>query len=450
MKSTSFLLVAILAMVTTACARKEPPSQPDADGQTAEQPNVIEINPTVRSNLGINFAKVQRRAVASTLRVPGAFELQPLARHEYRMLLPGRVSLQVDQYQAVSAGDVLYRFQSPAWTDLKEKILIARQNVAEGRLEMEVASARLDEMRDQQQTIQERLNALASAEFSSAELRTEMERLQGSMRRLEAELRLADAKRSNAEAMHEHAVHRAASITELSERELMQEIPHEGGPVPAYQALDWIEVRAAADGVVERLAVTDGSIVEPSGLVVTTVDPSRVRFRATALQSDMPHIEAGASAQIVPPRVKGISLDNAVEASVFLGLEAHPDQRTITVIANPMTMAPWIHPGVSAFLEIVTDATEGLALAIPASAVVKDGITHVFFRRNPQNPNQAIRVEADLGVSDGRWVVIHSGASLGEEVVLEGAYELKLATTQSGTSQQGGHFHADGSYHGEH
>jgi hypothetical protein len=38
----------------------------------------------------------------------------------------------------------------------------------------------------------------------------------------------------------------------------------------------------------------------------------------------------------------------------------------------------------------------------------------------------------------------------GDEVVLSGAYELKLAMQQSGAAQAGGHFHADGSFHGDH
>ncbi len=58
-------------------------------------------------------------------------------------------------------------------------------------------------------------------------------------------------------------------------------------------------------------------------------------------------------------------------------------------------------------------------------------------------------VEADLGVNDGRWIEIRSELGPNDEVVLNGAYELKLASSQSGTSQKGGHFHADGSFHGE-
>jgi hypothetical protein len=36
---------------------------------------------------------------------------------------------------------------------------------------------------------------------------------------------------------------------------------------------------------------------------------------------------------------------------------------------------------------------------------------------------------------------------VGDEVVLNGVYELKLAT--SSTAQKGGHFHPDGTFHAE-
>ena len=122
----------------------------------------------------------------------------------------------------------------------------------------------------------------------------------------------------------------------------------------------------------------------------------------------------------------------------------------MTLLATPEELAPWIRPGVSAFLEIVVESTEAPALAIPRSAIVQDGLTHVFFRRDPRDPNKAIRVEADMGVSDGRWVVLHSGVMRGDEVVLAGVYELKLATEQRDATAQGGHVHADGSSHDDH
>lgn len=97
------------------------------------------------------------------------------------------------------------------------------------------------------------------------------------------------------------------------------------------------------------------------------------------------------------------------------------------------------------------ESTGGPALAIPRSSIVRDGVAHVFFRRDPSDPNKAIRVEADMGVDDGRWVAINSGVAPGDEIVLDGAYELKLASQQDGVVQKGGHVHADGTFHeGDH
>ena len=77
--------------------------------------------------------------------------------------------------------------------------------------------------------------------------------------------------------------------------------------------------------------------------------------------------------------------------------------------------------------------------------MIRDGLSRVFFRRDPGNPDQVIRIDADLGADDGRWVVVESGVKTGDQVVLHGAYELMLSS--SGSSRQGGHFHADGTFH---
>jgi multidrug efflux pump subunit AcrA (membrane-fusion protein) len=79
--------------------------------------------------------------------------------------------------------------------------------------------------------------------------------------------------------------------------------------------------------------------------------------------------------------------------------------------------------------------------------VQQDGLAPVFFRRDPKDSNKAIRTNADLGIDDGRWVVVHSGLRAGDEIILDGAFQLMLASTQSGGTPAGGHFHADGTFH---
>lgn len=441
------------AFALNGCSRDDA-GQADApvEQQSAEAPptNRIDIPPTVRSNLGLTFVNVERRRVASTIRMPGAFELQPLARHEYRLTLPGRVQLEVDQHQRVEPGDLLYRFRSPEWPELQHEIIVGEQNIETAQADIAVAKARIDEAKARLALMRRRLETLAQADFRQADLEAQAAEIEASLPRLRAELRQAETRLDNGRRTREHALHRAAAATGFTEATLAEEVPHDGDLVPFYRTIDWIEVRAGEPGIVETLALTDGAFAEAPSLALSTIDPSKVRFRAMALQSDLVRLTDGAEARIVPPAAPGAPIGDGVDASMTIGLEAHPEQRTVTLLATPREQRAWIRPGVSAFLEVVTDSTGGVALAIPRSAIVKDGIVHVFFRRDPADPNKAIRVEADMGVSDGRWVAINSGLSLNDEVVLDGAYELKLASQQSGVGQEGGHFHADGSFHGDH
>jgi hypothetical protein len=127
-----------------------------------------------------------------------------------------------------------------------------------------------------------------------------------------------------------------------------------------------------------------------------------------------------------------------------IGLSADADERTVDLIVTPAKLATWARAGVSAHLEI-TLAGGGEELAIPLSTVVSDGAVPIIFRRDPANPDKVIRTEADIGITDGRWIVIKSGVKAGDEIVLGGSYQLMLAT--SGNASKGGHFHPDGTFH---
>jgi len=448
--STVFVSLPLLTACSSNVNSTDQHAHEEHDAGNETPTNRIDVPPTVRDNLGITFARVERREVANTIRVPGAFELQPRARHEYRITLPGRVDLQVDQYARIQPGDVLYRFRSPKWPQLQQDIIGAEQNIDSARAEINVARAKLTEAQAQLQSIRNRLEALASADFKKAELEAQAVDLEARIPRFEAELEQARTNHANAQRSREQALHRAAAAIDRSRSELSEPVTHDGEQIPRYRVIDWIEVSASESGVVQILAVTDGAYVEPPAMVMATLDPTQVRFRAMGMQSDLPKLMNGATARIAPPRTPGLSINDSIEAELTLGLEAHSDQRTITLIATPHESRSWARPGVSAFLEVVVESSSGPALAIPRSAIVRDGITHVFFRRDPNNANQVIRVEADMGVNDGRWVAIKSGLAPSDEVVLDGAYELKLASERSGITQEGGHFHADGTFHADH
>ena len=129
MKRSRFITISMLALCLTlpACKRGDESAQEEAGDQPT---NRVDIPASVRSNLGITFAKVERRDVANTIRVPGSFELQPLARHEYRLMLPGHVEFEVDQFDKVEVGTPLYRFRSPQWLELQSRVDLAKASLA--------------------------------------------------------------------------------------------------------------------------------------------------------------------------------------------------------------------------------------------------------------------------------------------------------------------------------
>jgi hypothetical protein len=285
-----------------------------------------------------------------------------------------------------------------------------------------------------------RMEALARAEFKRADLQAKLDTLKSDA--LVSKAALDAALYSASKLLGPHDTHHDHDHPSL---DLLEDV----NGVPRYRTMEWIEEHAIKPGVVESFAITDGCFVEEATLIMTTVDPGEIRFRGTGLQSNLPYFKEGQAVSIIAPQGDSTEVKKVIEGQLSLGVISDPVRRTVPLYALPTELKAWARPGVSTFLEVVTEDSSGFVLAIPKASIAKDGIVHVFFKRDPLDPNKAIRVEADLGIDDGRWIEVKSGIGPGERVVLEGVYELKLATSQSGTSQKGGHFHADGTFHEE-
>lgn len=401
-------------------------------------------------NLGITFARAEYRNVAQTLRVPGQFELLPTARREYRTPLGGRVELLVTQFQEVEAGTPLYHVDSAAWHDLHEQIIAAQAQVdAMGPLR-EAHRAHEKSLADKVVLWEERLEQLEALRSVGGGGAAQFTEAQAALNATQAEL--ADVLEKDAELQAQHLQFQAELRSRVARRDLLI---RSAGSVPAGDATATAgvlegryTVHAMAPGIVETIAITPGGWAEEHDAVLSLVQPDQIRFRARALQSDLGRLHVGLPARIAPPQGGSIPLQEVMEGSLQLGLAADADQRTLDLIVQPETLAAWAGAGIWAYLEITLAGGQEV-LAIPLSAVVRDGVTPILFRRDPANPDRAIRMEADLGLSDGRWIVMASGVQEGDEIVVGGNYQLMLAT--SGQASQAGHFHADGTFHaGEH
>jgi hypothetical protein len=405
----------------------------------------IAVPPEVRSNLGIRFAKVEKRAVAKTRRIPGAFELLPEARFEYRALLGGRVTLYVEQFQDIDAGCLLLTINSPKWRQTQHEAVEAEGEITMAEARRDVAKARLEEGRTLLGKVNERVGNLADSGVRNAALEAESTALRSSLPRLEAELREREAAVDEAHEHYHSRLRTLSSVTGIS----VAELTGETGQISPWRAITELEVRATGSGRVEAIQVNQGAWMEEGELAITTVDSEKIRFHADAPQSDLAYYRDGQQARIVPSQGGSVGIQDVGHGTLVVGLTAHPVERTISMFVRPEAPVPWARAGVSAYLEVNTSETGGLQLAIPQSSVIQDGLEHVFFRRDPNDPDRVLRAVADLGESDGRWVALRSGVWEGDEIVLEGAYALKL-TGSGQQAPEGYHYHADGSLHKDH
>ncbi|MBM4059651.1 MAG: HlyD family efflux transporter periplasmic adaptor subunit [Planctomycetes bacterium] len=452
-----------LALCLAACA-PEPPSAPAAGAAApAAATDRIDVPAPVRENLGVVFVPVERRRVAVTLRLPGHFELLPAARVEHRTPIAGRVHVAVQPLQPVVPGDLLYTLDSPEWRrmqrelgELRTELQITAARIATMQPLLEAHHAHEQSLREAAVVVQERLQNLEATRQSVGGQATELAATRVQLAQLRAQAAEAAehhaetaAKRAELEATRDAGEQRfrlmlaaAATHAGTTPEELAADVPGTAQPLPRWQQLDQLAVRATAAGLAVELPVASGAWVETGGLVTTVVDLERVRFRAKCPQGDLARVRAGQPARVVTSPGDGRT---PVEGRLLLGAEADPTQRTLDLFLAVEQAPDWARPGFAAFLEFETAGGAAAELAIPRGAVMRDGLRAVFFRRDPANPDRVIRVEADLGVDDGRWVEVKSGLVDGDTVVLAGAYELMLAS--SGTTQRAGHFHADGTFH---
>ncbi|MCC7065410.1 MAG: HlyD family efflux transporter periplasmic adaptor subunit [Planctomycetes bacterium] len=453
-----------LAALLASCSRPAAPAMDPAE-PAAPATNRIDVPAAVRQNLGIEFVTVERRRVASTLRLPGHFELLPAARTEHRTPIAGRVRIAVQPLQPILPGDPLYTIESPDWRRLQRELgdlrtelaindarlstmqpLLAAHQAHEERL-LEAAQAMTDRVQSleaMRDSVGGQAQELANARVQLAQGRAMV--TEAAEQHTEVESRLVEL-RANLAAGQERfrlALAAAATLASSTPERLLSPVATVSPVTPMWQYLSEIEVRATTAGIAAELPIATGAWLETGGLAAVVVDLSKIRFRAKAPQSDLPRLATGLPARVVHD---GGTAATSIAGTLQIGAEADPVQRTIDLFLLVTTPPVWARPGVAAFLEIETATGAASELAIPLSAVMPDGTQRVFFRRDPAAPDKVIRVEADLGINDGRWVEVKSGLADGDEVVLAGAYELMLAS--SGSAQKGGHFHADGTFHAD-
>jgi hypothetical protein len=203
-------------------------------------------------------------------------------------------------------------------------------------------------------------------------------------------------------------------------------------------------MHATRPGVVMLERDAFGHRVDAGTAIVRMHDPAALEVRAMALAGDVARLVDGSVARADPVGIASGTGMESLRGVISVAPSMDPASRSVKVVMRPDRIEPWAIVGLPVRMSIL-ERSDAPQLSVPVRALIRDGTMVVLFRRDPKDPDRVIRLDADVGATDGAWTVIRSGLREGDEVVIDGAYQLMLAS--SGSAPKGGHFHADGTFH---
>jgi membrane fusion protein (multidrug efflux system) len=244
---------------------------------------------------------------------------------------------------------------------------------------------------------------------------------------IEVDTRTLRQRLAEAEAVHRHRQARLDRAEKLLERRSITREQHLDAIAEAAVAeaqlesarleLEKSRVTAPWAGTVASRRVEVGDYVVPGQPVVELLDLRRLKVRAPAPASDVPHLRRGAPAEVRVDAYPGELFHGEV---VRLAAALDPEARTLDVeveIPNPDRR---LRPGMYARLEIPRRTLEA-AVLVPLEALVELEDARALYL---VEDGRAVRRTVTLGPVTGDRVVVAHGLAPGERVIVEGQRDV--------------------------
>lgn len=199
----------------------------------------------------------------------------------------------------------------------------------------------------------------------------------------------------------------------------------------ARKALSDTTLLAPADGYVAKRYVEVGDTASPARPAFEIVQMDPVEVTVGVPETDIHLVRIGQKAEIRIPAQPEKTFDGTLRV---LNVSAEPNTRTYMARIRVPNPHHFLRLGMIAEATIRGDRTVAL-MTVPGNAVVRDpqGATRVFVYYPDQGRVYAKRVEIGAGV--GKDIVIKSGLSGDERIVLAGQAKLEDGLAVSATGQ---------------
>ena len=198
--------------------------------------------------------------------------------------------------------------------------------------------------------------------------------------------------------------------------------------VKGKQTSDGVSVVAPQNGYLKNLLVKEGDYVSVGQPLATVTQNNRLMLRAEVSEKYYQSLPVIRSANFRTPYD-----DQTYQLSELHGrLLSYGKSSDANAFYIPVTFEfdnkGAIIPGSFVEIYLLTAPMENV-ISVPASALIEEqGIYSVFVKEHEEAYR---KVPVTLGADNGKEVQILSGLKAGDEVVIEGAYQIKLASASN-------------------
>jgi membrane fusion protein, heavy metal efflux system len=257
-------------------------------------------------------------------------------------------------------------------------------------------------------------------------------------RRFERERSLrADRISSEQEVLEAEAAAREAGADVAAARETLRLLGLADG---AIDGLAWddaqsslVPVRAPFGGTVVAREATVGELVSPAETLFTVADLSQVWLWIDLYERDLAHVAPGDRVEV---RLDARPDERFAGELAYVAAEVDPESRTVRARVDLANPGGRLKPGMFARVSLAAGREPVPVLAVPRSAVQRDGAESIVFVRTA--PGRFERREVEIGRTTDDLVEILGGVAAGDQVVVEGAFLLR---SQASADELGGHHH---------
>lgn len=446
------------ALALGSCGPDAAPARPGVSEKVIT--NRLAVTPEIVGNLGISFERATRGQLGVWITIPGELVIPEHGRFALRAPAPGRVMKILPRWSNVARGDVVAEISSAVLRKAQQDLLAAESALRNADSELSASRDRLlesetqlEHARDLAEATRRRAdelkglasdaNAFSTKEFLAAQISAN----EAAQAALDAAVN-RDALRSKTQELALRArqarfyLEETLSVLSAFTGRAREDSSAAVDGVDGWVELDSILVRAPADGVVAEVNATSGELVEGGAPLLSILDSTELRFRGHLPEGDMGIAHEGdmAVVEFASPHVEPVETKLIGPFPVASG-----PTRTLRFEAVVPNRDRRLAEFISATARVRVREGEHEEVIVPSKCVVFDGLEAIVFRRDPNDGQFVIRTPVELGLRAAGRVEILSGVLDGDSLVADGVHQLKH--TGLGKAPEGGHFHADGTWH---